>query len=103
MLDDASPSEKQRIPEAAPVFDVVIDEENRNRICPDVLNAPQPARVPRLRLGIDRVVERLAQQDEADRHQRRSLAVRRREMTDSCAGDAPAPAGLDQGDVDMIR
>jgi hypothetical protein len=59
LLDDAGPSRKQRVPEPAPVFHVVIDEQRRHRIRPHVPNAPQPARVRRLRLGIDRVVERL--------------------------------------------
>jgi hypothetical protein len=68
-LDDASSSEKQRVPEPAPVFDVVIDEEGRHRIRFDILHSAQPARVRRLRLRVDRVVHRVAAQDEADRHE----------------------------------
>jgi len=68
-LDDASSSEKQRVPEPAPVFDVVIDEEGRHRIRFDILHSAQAARVPRLRFRVDGVVDGVAAQDETDRHQ----------------------------------
>jgi len=98
-VDESRPPTNQHVPEAAPVLDIVIDEQCRPGIGPHIFDAPQLSGAQRLRLGVDRVVERLPEQHEANRHHRGRGAVGRREMPDPRPIDAPAPRCIDHDDV----
>jgi len=67
-VDDARRPTKQHVPELAPVFEIFIDQQRRSRIRPHVLDAAQLTGIDGLRLTVDGLVERLPEQDEADRH-----------------------------------
>jgi hypothetical protein len=99
---DAGAAFEEYEPESPPVLVVMVDQQGGARICTNVANAAQVHRIGGLRLGIDRVVKGLAEQDEADRHQRRRTIVCRREVRDSCRAHTPSQHRRDQGDVDIM-
>lgn len=76
-------SAKKDVPESAPILLVTVDEQDRVGIGLDVSHARQAASLNGFRLPVDRVVQDLADQDEADRNQRGLFAVGRGEVTDA--------------------
>jgi hypothetical protein len=52
---------EQDPPEPAPIFEISIDQERGLRIGSDVFDAAQSMRRDRLRLGVDRLVHRVAE------------------------------------------
>jgi hypothetical protein len=102
LLNDARASMKHRKPQPPPVLLIVIDQQRRPWIGPDVCQTAQPPRIG-LRLGIDGVIEPVSDEDKADRHDRRLAAIGRRKMPDPSPGHRPSEIGRDGGDAAIMR
>jgi hypothetical protein len=57
-FDDARPSPEEHVPEPAPILEILIDEQRRAGIRPDISQAAQPGGSDGLGLGVDRLVNR---------------------------------------------
>lgn len=67
-IEDPGGAAKQHVPEPPPIFPVVVDEKSGSWVVADVLQASQFVRIA-FGLGIDRVVDGVAEQNEAHRHE----------------------------------
>lgn len=101
-LEQACPSPKQHVPQPAPVLFVVVDQQNRIRVGPEIAHSGQLRRLHRLRLGVDGLVKRVAQQCKAHRNQSGLHAVRGSEVADSRRRYPPSHGKGDEADHDII-
>jgi hypothetical protein len=102
-VENASPAPQEDVPEASPILVVVVDQQGRRRVGPDIAHPAQPVRRDRLRLGVDGVIQGFAEQHETDRHHRWAAAIRGREVANTCRSDPSPPNAVDQLDADIIR
>src|SRR6202165_2431004 len=87
---------EQHPPRPTPVFEILIDQEGCVWIGLDIFDAAQLTGADRLGLGVDCLIDRVAQQNEAHRNHRGPRPVRGCQMPDPRPGDAPPQTRIDQ-------
>lgn len=94
-LENPCAAAKQDVPEPPPIVLVVVDEKSRVRIVAHVLQAGELPRVA-FRLGIDRVVNRVAKENEADRNEPEPIPACRRDVPDASGRYLPSNSRRNQ-------
>jgi alanine dehydrogenase len=80
----------------------VIDQEGRCRVGAHISDPPELVWLSPLRLCVDGLVQRLPEQDEADRHHGRLRTVGSREMAEASPSEVPPHGRADQADSEII-